>query len=157
VLPALLKTKKISNLARKNPAKHGGIRAAGAPKLMGEQTALGGLKCHVRQLAWLSAKEKLLERFASTGAYIPVLAKRSQNFRLADGLAADYSRQVDQHLVTARPANLTCNARRFLLATSARARYHSATCRLHAQVTSQNETYGPRRPEMPVQLRLRMA
>jgi len=39
--------------------------------------------------------------------YTPVLAKRSQNFRLADRLAADYSPQFGQHPVTACHANLT--------------------------------------------------
>ena len=41
------------------------------------------------------------------GEYTPVLAKRPQNFRLADGLAADYPRQFGQHPVTARHANLS--------------------------------------------------
>jgi hypothetical protein len=41
------------------------------------------------------------------GDYTPVLAERSQNFRLADGPAADYSPQFGQHPVTARHANLT--------------------------------------------------
>ena len=46
------------------------------------------------------------EGYASFGnivlsVYTHILAKRSQNFRLADGLAADYSRQVGQHPATA--------------------------------------------------------
>jgi hypothetical protein len=39
--------------------------------------------------------------------YTSVLAKRSQSFRLADGLAADSSPEFGQHPVTAPHANLT--------------------------------------------------
>ena len=58
-------------------------------------------------IAKLSCTGPNRESLARTGLYTPVLAKRSQNFLLADGLAADYSPQFGQHPVTARHANLT--------------------------------------------------
>ena len=56
------------------------------------------------------------------GVYTPVLAKRSQNFRLADGLAAGYSPQFGQHPVTARHPNWTRNAQPVLLKNSTKSR-----------------------------------